>query len=62
MVQLAKFPKKEFKKQREPSASTYDKRMSSIKKLNGEFNGWWIYQYAMQDYSLRVQKNKMKRR
>ena len=32
-----------------------------IKKLNGEYNGWWIYQFCMGEFALSI-NNKKKRR
>jgi hypothetical protein len=63
MAKLAKFPKKKKTNKRKATASTYEKRMQSIKRLKGKYNGWWIYQYVFADFALRVNKNnKMKRR
>ena len=40
----------------------YKKKMDQMEFFNGEYNGWWIYQYAMSEYSLRVKKSKKNRR
>ena len=59
MAELAKFPKKEkSRKPIEKKLSTYDRRMIEIKKLDGKHNGWWIYQYAMGEYGLKIAKSK----
>lgn len=39
--------------------TTHDKRFKAIKQLDGEYNGWWIYQYAMGDFTARVAKSKI---
>lgn len=44
-----------MKKESKP-LSTHDRRMMAIKKLDGKYNGWWVYQYAMQDYALKRKK------
>ena len=36
--------------------STHDRRMIAIKKLDGKYNGWWVYQYAMQASALKRKK------
>ena len=59
MAQLAKFPiKEESKKPKTKNSSTYDRRMKSIKQLNGKYNGWWIYQFCMGEFGLMINKNK----
>ena len=63
MANLAKFPIKEkSNKPKENRLTTYARRMNDIKKLDGKYNGWWIYQYAMSEYSLRVKNSKKNRR
>ena len=52
MANLAKFPIKEkSNKPKENRLTTYDRRMNDIKKLDGKYNGWWIYQYATGDWN-----------
>jgi|TARA_R100000234_G_scaffold12807_1_gene7111 hypothetical protein len=59
MAELAKFPKKgKSNKVKEKKLTTHDRRMKSIKLLNGKYNGWWIYQYAMNEFSLMRKKNR----
>ena len=55
MVKLAKFPTRgKSNKPKSKKLTTHDRRMNDIKKLHVEYNGWWIYQYAMGEYGLRV--------
>ena len=42
--------------------SEYDKRFKQIEKLNGKYNGWWIYKYCMGIFNERAILNKRKRR
>ena len=57
--QLAKFPiKKESKELKLSKLSTYDRRMVDIKKLDGKYNGWWIYQFCMGEYGNMTNKNR----
>ena len=46
----------EYMKKESKPLSTHDRRMIAIKKLDGKYNGWWVYQYAMQDYALKRKK------
>ena len=62
MAHLAKFPIKQKTNKQTKKLTTYDRRMIDIKRLDGKYNGWWIYQYAMGEYGLRVNKSKLKRR
>ena len=39
--------------------TTHDRRFEAIKKLDGEFNGWWIYKYAMGDFAARKAKSEL---
>ena len=39
--------------------TTHDRCMKDIKKLKGEYNGWWMYQYAMGDFTARVAQSKI---
>ena len=59
MAELAKFPiKGKSNKVKKERLTTHDRRMQSIKQLNGKYNGWWIYQYAMNEFSLMRKKNR----
>ena len=59
MAELAKFPiKGKSNKVKQERLTTHDRRMQSIKQLNGKYNGWWIYQYAMNEFSLMRKKNR----
>ena len=65
---LAKFPsrdksgRKKLKEPKENRLTTYDRRIKAIKKLDGRYNGWWIYQFCMGEFSLNMNKNKPKKR
>ena len=58
-----KFPKKEKSKRvKESRPTTYDRRIKDIKTLDGKYNGWWIYQFCMGEFSHNMNKNKPKKR
>ena len=59
MTRLVKFPIKEKSKElKKEKLTTYDRRMQDIKKLDGKYNGWWIYQFCMGEYGLLMNKKK----
>jgi len=59
MVKLAKFPtKKKSNKLKKKKLTTWDRRMLDLKKLDGKYNGWWIYQFCMGEFAYQINKRK----
>ena len=46
----------------EKKITTHDRRLKDIEKLNGEYNGWWIYQYCMGIFNERQMLARKERR
>lgn len=63
MAHLAKFPiKQKTNKVKSKKLTTYQRRMRDIKKMDGKYNGWWIYQYCMGEYVLLMNRKSINRR
>ena len=62
MTKYAEFPIKKKGKIKKIHTSSYGSSIESIKKLDGEFNGWWIYQFCLSDFILRIKPSNPKRR
>ena len=59
MAQLAKFPiKKKSKGLKPKKLTTWDRRMLDLKKLDGKYNGWWIYQFCIGEFAHQINKRK----
>tara|TARA_R100001594_G_C3968660_1_gene247273 strand:+ start:64 stop:207 length:144 start_codon:yes stop_codon:yes gene_type:complete len=41
---------------------TIARRLKALEKLNGKYNGWWIYQYALGFFNERAMISKRRRR